>query len=463
MAPNELPDLNRPPQEDEQLTHKVQEQQQEEENQNEKQSEQQTEPESEPPHDEEEENQNEKQSEQQTVPESESPQDEEEEVVKDTTCVSDDQTMTTPCVPDPSTPTTPPPATREPPHPHCSSHPDKYCGFETLFFASYSDTHFGSPAASGFVTEPSCEPIEDVVSPQPEKPTSSKRRLIPVFGKNADESREKRKAKAVEEEEAAKKKKKKKKKPSAGAATRVWSEEDEVVILKGLMNFQPKKGSDSCQDHWGELYELIKKSLSDDFSKSQFTDKIYKLRRKYRKNAYKGERADEHEHECFELSKRIWGGGGGGRAMSTRARKTVKQLDKSVALPEENGKEVAWKGLEKKWQIWSADEAALRLRLDELIEEQKKLMFDALKPSKGVRVFQYRGSPVEADLLAIEGDMRAGLMGHGRRIHDLREKPDLASPGICLAIGDPGTEELLSWQRWGEGVKTIGGGGCNWH
>ncbi|KAH7844596.1 hypothetical protein Vadar_029741 [Vaccinium darrowii] len=324
MAPNQLPDLNRPPQEDEQLTHKVQEQQQEEENQNEKQSEQQTEPESEPPQDEEEENQNEKQSEQQTVPESESPQDEEEEV--------------------------------------------------------------------------------------PEKPTSSKRRLMPVFGKNADESREKRKAKAVEEEEAAKKKKK----PSAGAAKRVWSEEDEVVILKGLMNFQPKKGSDSCQDHWGELYELIKKSLRDDFSKSQFTDKIYKLRRKYRKNAYKGERADEHEHECFELSKRIWGGGGGG-ALSTRARKTVKQLDKSVALPEENGKEVAWKELEKKWQIWSADEAALRLRLDKLIEEQKKLMFDALKPSKGVRVFQYRGSPVEADILAIEGDMRAGLMGHGKK------------------------------------------------
>ncbi|KAF7127283.1 hypothetical protein RHSIM_Rhsim11G0047000 [Rhododendron simsii] len=300
----------------------------------------------------EEENQNEKHySELTVVPESE---DEE----------ADKQTMRTPCVrkPTPAKTTT---RRREPPRPHCSSYSDR---------GTDSDTHLGSPmTASGFVIEPvASEPVDVVPPPQPEKPTSCKRRLMPAFEKNADELREKKKAKVVEE-----------KKSGIGTINRLWSEEDEVLILEGLMDFQSKKGSE-LYPYMGEFHELVKQSLSVDASRNQLLDKIRKLKRKYSTNVAKAVFSRPHEHKCFELSNKIWGDGGrkedtgvdgNGKNVSTRARKTQENR-KEVALGEKAME------LEKKWQIWHADEAVLHLRREELIEEQKKLTLDAINASK---------------------------------------------------------------------------------
>ncbi|KAI8530991.1 hypothetical protein RHMOL_Rhmol11G0103200 [Rhododendron molle] len=298
------------------------------------------------------ENQNEKHySEQTVVPESEDEG-------------ADKQTMRSPCVRKP-TPAKATRRTREPPHPHCSSYYDR---------GIHSDTHLGSPTtASGFVIEPLASEPVDVVPLQPEKPTSCKRSLMPEFEKNADEARDKKKAKVVEE-----------KKSGVGSINRLWSEEDEVLILEGLMDFQSKKGSDPYPD-MGEFHQLIKQSLSVDASRNQLLDKIRKLKRKYSSNnVEKGEKAvfsRPHEHKCFELSNKIWGDGGrnedtgvegNGKNVSTRARKTQEHR-KGVALGEKAME------LEKKWHILRADEAALHLRREELIEEQKKLMLDAIK------------------------------------------------------------------------------------
>ncbi|KAG5524743.1 hypothetical protein RHGRI_031425 [Rhododendron griersonianum] len=179
------------------------------------------------------------------------------------------------------------------------------------------------------------KPIKPV-SPQPKKPTSGKR-LVPEFERTANESsRKKMKAKVFEEAA-------EKKKSGVGAINRLWSEGDEVMILEGLMDFKSDMGG---------LYEVIKKSLSVDASKSQFLDKIRKLKRKYSPNVERGDKAvlsTPHEHKCFELSKKMWGGGkennnggdGNGKNVGKKARKTVKR-DDAVALPEENdGKESA--------------------------------------------------------------------------------------------------------------------------
>ncbi|KAF7126865.1 hypothetical protein RHSIM_Rhsim11G0032500 [Rhododendron simsii] len=193
---------------------------------------------------------------------------------------------------------------------------------------SDSDTYLGSPTASGFTIKP--------VSPQPKKPISGKR-LVPEFERKANESSRKKKKARVSEEAA-------EKKSGVGVINRLWSEEDEVVILEGLMDFK--------SPDMGGLYEVIKKSLSVDASKNQFVDKIHKLKRKYSKNVERGDKAvlsRPHEHKCFELSKKIWGGGkennnggdGNGKNVGKKARKTVKR-DDAVALPEENdGKESA--------------------------------------------------------------------------------------------------------------------------
>ncbi|KAI8530987.1 hypothetical protein RHMOL_Rhmol11G0102800 [Rhododendron molle] len=194
---------------------------------------------------------------------------------------------------------------------------------------SDSEAHVGSPTASGFTIKP--------VSPQPKKPTSGKR-LVPEFERKANESSRKKKKAKVFEEEA------EKKKSGVGVIHRLWSEEDEVVILEGLMDFK--------SPDMGGLYEVIKKSLSFDASKSQFVDKIHKLKRKYSNNVERGDKAvlsRPHERKCFELSKKIWGGGkennnggdGNGKNVGKKAGKTVKR-DDAVALPEENdGKESA--------------------------------------------------------------------------------------------------------------------------
>ncbi|KAG5524316.1 hypothetical protein RHGRI_031103 [Rhododendron griersonianum] len=193
---------------------------------------------------------------------------------------------------------------------------------------SDSETHLGSPTASGYIIKS--------VSPQPKKPTSGKR-LVREFERKAYESSRKKKKAKVFEEAA------EKKKSGVGAINRLWSEEDEVAILEGLMDFKSDMGG---------LYEVIKKSLSVDASKSQFVDKIPKLKIKYNNNVDGGDEAvlsRPHEHKCFELSKKIWGGGkennnggdGNGKNVGKKARKTVKR-DDAVTLPEENdGKESA--------------------------------------------------------------------------------------------------------------------------
>ncbi|KAF7127347.1 hypothetical protein RHSIM_Rhsim11G0026400 [Rhododendron simsii] len=151
------------------------------------------------------------------------------------------------------------------------------------------------------------------------------------FEKTAHKSQKKKKAKVVEEEE----------KKSVGVINRLWSEKDEVLILKGLIDFQSKSknGSDTYPD-MGEFHELIKESLSVDVSKNQFVEKIRKLKRKYNINVEKAVFSRPHERKCFELSNKIWGWGKEKNGIDGNE-KTVK-LGDSVVLPKENdGKEGA--------------------------------------------------------------------------------------------------------------------------
>ncbi|KAI8530702.1 hypothetical protein RHMOL_Rhmol11G0080200 [Rhododendron molle] len=222
------------------------------------------------------------------TPESESSEDEEEQEVQE---VEEKVEKTKPSVKKPITPANP-------------QSPDSDPG-------SDSETHLGSPTS------------------KPKKPTSSKR-LMQEFEKIANQSQKKKKAKVVVEEE---------EKKSVGAINRLWSEEDEVLILKGLIDFQSKNGSDKYPD-MGEFHELIKESLSVDVSKNQFVDKIRKLKRKYSTNVEKAVFSRPHERKCFELSNNIWGGGKEKNGIDGNE-KTVKIGD-SVAVPKENdGKESA--------------------------------------------------------------------------------------------------------------------------
>ncbi|XVF01810.1 hypothetical protein REPUB_Repub04eG0121400 [Reevesia pubescens] len=93
---------------------------------------------------------------------------------------------------------------------------------------------------------------------------------------------------------------------------RLWSEADEIAILKGMIEYKSKKGSDPYADSSG-FHDFIKKSIQADVSQYQLKEKIRRLKKKYTTNAEKGLNGNDpvfskpHDQKSFELSKKIWG------------------------------------------------------------------------------------------------------------------------------------------------------------
>ncbi|KAL0442881.1 UNVERIFIED_CONTAM: putative transcription factor [Sesamum latifolium] len=93
---------------------------------------------------------------------------------------------------------------------------------------------------------------------------------------------------------------------------RLLSEDDEIVILKGMIDYVTKKKSDPVAD-LNAFHDFIKKNLHVDVTRTQLQDKIRRLRRKYENNKSKEKEGKDrtfskpHEQKAYELSKKIWG------------------------------------------------------------------------------------------------------------------------------------------------------------
>ncbi|KAK4413630.1 STOREKEEPER protein [Sesamum alatum] len=89
-----------------------------------------------------------------------------------------------------------------------------------------------------------------------------------------------------------------------------FSEEDEIALLEGLAIFW----ADGRNNRWAEFYNFIKDSLPHQFTRTQVSEKIRRLKTKFENN-YKRARAtggrldlsDAHESTVFEVSKTLWG------------------------------------------------------------------------------------------------------------------------------------------------------------
>uniref|UniRef100_A0A7C9DND6 Glabrous enhancer-binding protein-like DBD domain-containing protein n=1 Tax=Opuntia streptacantha TaxID=393608 RepID=A0A7C9DND6_OPUST len=89
---------------------------------------------------------------------------------------------------------------------------------------------------------------------------------------------------------------------------RLWSEEDELVILKGMIDYKAKKRTDPMADA-DDFLEFIKKSLHFDANKAQILNKMQRMKKKY-ENAKKRKINNPHDLKAFELSKQVWGNDG---------------------------------------------------------------------------------------------------------------------------------------------------------
>lgn len=129
---------------------------------------------------------------------------------------------------------------------------------------------------------------------------------------------------------------------------RVWSEDDEISLLQGLIDYKNDTGVSPFDDTNG-VYQLLKKVVSFDVNKNQFMKKLASLKKKYENNLGKAKNGDEptfvkpHDRKAFALSKFVWGANGmalesavksiGKSKRSTRSKKvdSVKiELDSSL-------------------------------------------------------------------------------------------------------------------------------------
>ncbi|KAL0386309.1 UNVERIFIED_CONTAM: STOREKEEPER protein [Sesamum radiatum] len=92
--------------------------------------------------------------------------------------------------------------------------------------------------------------------------------------------------------------------------SKIFCEEDEIALLKGLALFW----ADGRNNKWIEFYNFIKDSLPHQFTRTQVSEKIRRLKGKFENN-FKRARAnggwldfsDAHESAVFEVSKTLWG------------------------------------------------------------------------------------------------------------------------------------------------------------
>ncbi|GAB4831024.1 hypothetical protein Ancab_005039 [Ancistrocladus abbreviatus] len=192
---------------------------------------------------------------------------------------------------------------------------------------------------------------------------------------------------------------------------RVWSEDDEIAVLKGMIEYSEKKGTDPMSDT-ADFADFVKKSLHVDLDKKQIVDKLRRLRKKYENNLVKKKTLTPHEKNAFELSKKIWGNSELSTRMVSPKRNGVvvaaeqKELgndgEGKLAMDVNVGSGLTAMGLdeniikeglklldsnkraelEEKWRMLRVDEVEVYLKRVNLIREQTLLILDAMRSAK---------------------------------------------------------------------------------
>ncbi|OIT37832.1 PREDICTED: GLABROUS1 enhancer-binding protein-like [Nicotiana attenuata] len=217
---------------------------------------------------------------------------------------------------------------------------------------------------------------------------------------------------------------------------RLWSEDDEIVILKGMIDYRSKKKSDPVAD-LSAFHEFIKKSLHVDVSKTQLQDKIRRLKKKYENNAGKEKKGKKertfskpHEQKTYELSKKIWG-----KEKTDNKGEKVEEVDRVV----ENGT------TSKKEQ--SKSEGQDNVVLEDAMKQNEEQGAEVVKREKNVEVAAQNLSSVlcERSVAELEKwlEENSGLISIEKR-NEMKEKLTslkLAEFDLCFRRVDLITEQ----------------------
>ncbi|KAG6524567.1 probable transcription factor At5g28040 [Zingiber officinale] len=114
---------------------------------------------------------------------------------------------------------------------------------------------------------------------------------------------------------------------------RLWTDEEEIKILQGFLQFTSKRGTTfaSHQYDTGPFYEEIKKELRFDFTKNQLIEKLRRLKKKYRNCVSRMRSAGKdfafrsvHERAIYDIARNIW---------SVNAKRTQESDDEDLNNP----------------------------------------------------------------------------------------------------------------------------------
>ncbi|KAB2630045.1 mediator-associated protein 1 [Pyrus ussuriensis x Pyrus communis] len=95
---------------------------------------------------------------------------------------------------------------------------------------------------------------------------------------------------------------------------RLWTDEDEIELLQGFLDYTTQRGSRGShgQNDTALFYDQIKSKLQLDFNKSQLVEKLRRLKKKYRNVLSKIASGKDisfkspHDQATFEISRKIW-------------------------------------------------------------------------------------------------------------------------------------------------------------
>uniref|UniRef100_A0A0V0ILV0 Putative neurofilament heavy polypeptide-like n=1 Tax=Solanum chacoense TaxID=4108 RepID=A0A0V0ILV0_SOLCH len=145
-----------------------------------------------------------------------------------------------------------------------------------------------SPSALDFTVKPSV-PAKAAV---PSKPAAKRQQ-------DTQTEKGRKKPKIAEEEE----------KKSAATPRSLWSDDDQLALLKGIAEYKAVKGMEPSAD-MSVFHEFIRGKLQVEVSKKQLREKVRRLKKKYLTNVKGGEEPvlmKGQDFLVFEHSKRIWG------------------------------------------------------------------------------------------------------------------------------------------------------------
>lgn len=142
-----------------------------------------------------------------------------------------------------------------------------------------------------------------------------------------------------------------------GCINRLWSNEDEIAVLNGMIEFKTMKGFVPNAD-MGRFHSFIKGKLKVDFSKDQLRTKIIRMKKRFVNALKKGDNGSDpvfskpHEVMAFEISKKIWGGAvdGGVGGSNENVKKEIQKVEKDVV---DEGKTVEKEKVGEGGGFWS--------------------------------------------------------------------------------------------------------------